>query len=374
MSKDNNFRKFPSIEQFKNVIHNVRQFAKKHDKPVPTLTFTGTVKLHGTNGGIGYNMATGELWAQSRERTLTYFDDNAAFCKYMLENETLWRVFLQSVTASDQVKLAGTDFAERLKSARVVIFGEWVGPGIQKGVAISEIERKSFFPFDIKVYLPNDDDTEDVLILTYTPMDYPELATIPDCYRIGSFQTKVIDIDFNAPQESQNELVELTLAVENRCPVAFEFQKFGVGEGLVWTNVETGLRFKVKGEKHSTSKVSTVKQIAAVDLERMKTVSAFVDNVVTDNRLNQGIDKLREMGKEISTRSTGDFIKWIIGDVQKEEMDVIIASNLDKKELMPAMSNKAKEFFFAFLKSDAALLEDEYERTENLTVKGEEFA
>jgi hypothetical protein len=354
MSKDNNFRKFPSIEQFKNVIHNVRQFAKKHDKPVPTLSFEGTVKLHGTNGGIGINMATNEIWAQSRERTLSYFDDNAGFCKYMLENETLWRVFLSSVTDSDQVKLAGTEFAERLKSARVVIFGEWCGPGIQKGVAISEMERKAFFPFELKVYVPGDDG-DDVLILTYDVMNYPELATIPDCYRIGSFQVKLIDIDFNAPQESQNELVDLTLAVEERCPVAFEFQRFGVGEGIVWTNKETGLRFKVKGEKHSTSKVSTVKQIAAVDLERMKTVSAFVDNVVTDNRLNQGIDKLRELGKPTDITSTGDFIKWIIGDVQKEEMDVIIASNLDKKELMPAMSNKAKEFYLAYIKREEAI-------------------
>jgi hypothetical protein len=345
-----NFRKFPSIEQFKNVITNVRQFAKKHEQPLPTLTFVGTVKLHGTNGGIGYNMATGELWAQSRERIITPYDDNAAFAKYVEEHKDLWKAFLSSVTDSDAVKLGGTNFAERLQKARVVIFGEWAGPSIQKGVAIGEIERKSFFPFDIKVYLPGDDG-EDLLILTYTPMDYPELATIPDCYRIGSFAIKVIDIDFNAPQESQNELVELTLKVEEQCPVAADFGKFGIGEGIVWTNAETGLRFKVKGEKHSTSKVSTVKEISAEDLARIGTIKTFVDCVVTENRLNQGIDKLREMGLELSVKSTGDYIKWVVGDVLKEEMDLIIASCLDKKELNPAMSNRAKEFYFAHLKT-----------------------
>lgn len=349
-----NLRKFPSIEQFKNVITNVRQYAKKHDQPLPKLTFEGTVKLHGTNGGIGYNMATGELWAQSRERIITPYDDNAAFAKYVEANKEAWIAFLSSVTTSDQVKLAGTEIAERMSNARVVIFGEWAGPSIQKSVAISEIPNKSFFPFDIKVFLPGEDG-EDVLILTYDPMSFEELPKIPDCYRIGSFATWKIDIDFNAPQDSQNELVDLTLKVEEQCPVAAQFQKFGVGEGIVWTNRETGLRFKVKGEKHSVSKVSTVKPITEEDLARISTVKTFVDTVVTENRLNQGLDKLREMGLEISVKSTGDYIKWVIGDVLKEEMDLIIASCLDKKELNPAMSNKAKEFFFAHLKTQEAL-------------------
>jgi hypothetical protein len=346
-----NFRKFGSIEQYKNVITNIRQHAKKYDKPLPTLTFVGTVKLHGTNAAIGYNAATGELWAQSRERIITPFDDNAGFAKYFEEHKILWEQFLSSVTESDTSKLAGTEVAERLQKARVVIFGEWVGPGIQKGVAISEIERKSFFPFELKVYIPGDDG-EDVMLMRYDIMDYPDVATIPDCYRIGSFDPKVISIDFSRPQDFQNELVELTLKVEDRCPVAQEFGKFGIGEGIVWENKETGLRFKVKGEKHSTSKVSTVKQIAAVDLERMASIKVFVDNCVTENRLEQGLAKLGEMGKPIDVSSTGDYIKWVVGDVLKEEMDVINASMLDKKELMPALSNRAKEYWFAHLKKE----------------------
>lgn len=356
-----NFRKFPSIEQYKNVITNVRQYAKKHGKPLPTVEFKGTVKLHGTNGAIGLNLATGEMWAQSRERIITPYDDNAAFAKFLEANKAAWHDFLVGVTINDAVKLSGTDFAKRLLKARVVIFGEWAGPSIQKGVAISQIERKSFFPFDIKVYLPGDptigdQEGNDALILTYDPMDFDELTRIPDTYRIGSFDTYSMVIDFSRPQDFQNQLLDLTLKVEENCPVGREFGQSGVGEGIVWYNVETGLRFKVKGEKHSTSKVSTVKPISAEDLERIATVAKFVDIVVTENRLNQGLDKLREMGKEVSMKSTGDFIKWVVGDVLKEEMDLIVASSLDKKELNPAMSNKAKEFFFAHLKTQDALV------------------
>jgi hypothetical protein len=351
----NNLRKFPSIDQYKNVITNIRQYCKKHEQPLPTLTFEGTIKLHGTNGGIGLNLATGELWAQSRERIITPYDDNAAFAKFVEANKDQWRTFLASVIESDVVKLEGAQFAvESFQKARVVIFGEWAGPNIQKGVAISQIESKSFFPFDIKVYIPGADD-EDVLVLTYDPMDFPMLTLIPDTYRIGSFQTHTLDIDFARPQDFQNELVDLTLKVEENCPVAAEFGQSGVGEGIVWYNRETGLRFKVKGEKHSMSKVSTVKPISEEELARISTIKNFVDTVVTDNRLNQGLDKLREMGKPLTVQSTGEYIKWVVGDVLKEEMDLIVASMLDKKELNPAMSNKAKDFYFAFLNSQDSL-------------------
>jgi hypothetical protein len=326
-------RKFPSIEQFKNVITNVRQFCKKHDKPLPTLTFEGTVKLHGTNGGIGYDFKTGELWAQSRERIITPYDDNAAFAKYVEANK-------------DAIKAYMHNYAEN--GGLVYLFGEWCGPSIQKSVAISEIENKSFFPFELIEVVGEGDDAT---VIKYDLMADDSILEIPDTYRVASFRRYSIDIDFNAPQESQNKLVELTMKVEEQCPVAADFGKFGIGEGIVWYNAETGLRFKVKGEKHSVSKVSTVKEISAEDLARISTIKTFVDTVVTENRLNQGLDKLREMGLEISVKSTGDYIKWVVGDVLKEEMDLIIASCLDKKELNPAMSNKAKEFFFAHLKT-----------------------
>ena len=60
--------KFPSIEQFRNVIRHVKskaQFVGKDENgdpvydqsiPLPTLQFCGTVKLHGTNAGIVYDM------------------------------------------------------------------------------------------------------------------------------------------------------------------------------------------------------------------------------------------------------------------------------------------------------------------------------
>lgn len=64
------------------------------------------------------------------------------------------------------------------------------------------------------------------------------------------------------------------------------------------------------------------------------------------NRLNQGIDYLKEMGKELSQRSTGDFLSWVFADIVKEESDVIEASGFEKKDYSGPISAKAKNWFF----------------------------
>lgn len=59
--------KFPSIEQFRNIVSNIlRHFnfvgldesgEAIYDQTLqkPTITFKGTVKLHGTNAGVSFN-------------------------------------------------------------------------------------------------------------------------------------------------------------------------------------------------------------------------------------------------------------------------------------------------------------------------------
>ena len=62
------FIKFPSIEQYRNIVKRVQHSARyvgyneEKNEPIinpfaemPTLTFTGTVKLHGTNAGVCYD-------------------------------------------------------------------------------------------------------------------------------------------------------------------------------------------------------------------------------------------------------------------------------------------------------------------------------
>ncbi len=89
------FKRFPSIEQFRSVVKQVKDTSSyvgqdEEGKPIfdytrklPTITFTGTVKLHGTNAGI-VKYSDGRLEFQSRERVLTLDYDNAGFMQQMM--------------------------------------------------------------------------------------------------------------------------------------------------------------------------------------------------------------------------------------------------------------------------------------------------
>ena len=98
-----------------------------------------------------------------------------------------------------------------------------------------------------------------------------------------------------------------------------------IGEGIVWEyrNSDGSVhRFKVKGEKHSSSKV---KKLASVDIEKMNSVKEFVEYAVTDSRLKQAADEILRVGGEIGTthldfdrKKLGKFIKWMSTDIVKE--------------------------------------------------------
>lgn len=340
------FQSFPSIEQFRNVIRTVSErtaFVGKDEndepiydglKPKPTLRFRGTVKIHGTNAGITF-VDDGKGWfnalAQSRSSVLVAPDDNAGFRAWVdkLSPETLECLF-----ADARMAIGGP--AIDLSVAPITVFGEWAGKGIQKGVAVSQVE-KFFYVFAVK----QGDVWGDLTGRELFKMGSQRIYNAPDVW------VRDINVDFEHPELVQNELGEITTRIEALCPVGKFLGVEGIGEGVVWecTSMDpkyAGLRFKVKGEKHS---VSHVKTLAAVDVERVKTVQEFVDKVLPEPRLQQGLDKLREMGKPLDMTSTGDFLRWIVGDVLKEESDTMVASGIDPKEVGKVLNQQARRWF-----------------------------
>ena len=331
-------KKFPSIEQFRHVIRHVKvnhdfkgvdengDAIYRHDSPYPTLTFTGTVKIHGTNAAI-VKYPSGEIQYQSRENVLSLTKDNAGFYLYMKSIE-------------DRIgELFSLPFTDHM-----AIYGEWCGGNIQKGVAVEGLQ-KMFVIFGIKV----DDKWVNIDCNQPKTDDMNQIWNswnMVNIYHISQFKTWSIDIDFNKPEEVQNKFIQLTEEVESECPVGLYFGNKGVGEGIVWHHItEDGqlLNFKVKGEKHSVSKVT---KLAAVDTELIASMNEFVDLAIQEERLIQGIQKLKESGREISQSTTGDFLRWVIGDVMKEEEDTIIKNGWDVKKLNPIISKKAREWYF----------------------------
>ncbi len=341
--------KFPSIEQFRTVVSNINRHYnfKGLDEsgepiydasmPKPKLTFKGTVKLHGTNAAVSYN-TKGDLWFQSRENIITPEKDNAGFAFFAESNRDVFLGLMLEIAENENINR---------NENTITIYGEWCGGNIQKGVGITNLP-KSFFIFGVKI-TPHTETEEELKANPAYWVDYTYLES-PDnkIYNINNFTTYSIDIDFNMPQLVQNQLSEMTIDVENECPVSKAFGFSGIGEGIVWSTEVNGVvhRFKVKGEKHSSSKVKT---LAAVDVEKLESIQKFVDYAVTESRFNQALENVFPNNEPIGTSKLGDMIRWIVNDVIKEEMDTMVENGIEPKEVNKYISTKAREMFFKML-------------------------
>lgn len=327
---------FPSISQFRSVISQVKHKASymgqdAEDQPIynhaavfPTLNFIGTVKLHGTNAAVVFTSEGVSF--QSRERVLTLEADNAGFMTHMSQQFIGLQQLKMTLSEAARVDLS-TDPV-------IAVYGEWCGGNIQRNVAIAGLP-KMFVVFAVKIN--GEWFNEDL-----PPIQNKEASI----YSIYQFPKWIMTIDFNAPEAKQNLLGTLTQAVEDECPVGKHFGQVGVGEGIVWRCVEdptSDLWFKVKGEKHSASKVKT---LAAVDVEAVETVRAFITQTVTEARLQQGLQHLlNEQRKPFDMTSIGDFIRWIHLDVIKEESDTMTSSGIEVKKIGGPLAQAAKRWY-----------------------------
>lgn len=353
------FYKYPSIEQFNKIVQNTKKAMRFHNLEEVVLKFMGTTKLHGTNGSIGVVYEKGEpvYQVQSRNNILTLESDNAGFAQFALNPKV--KSFVKEKIEKIYNKLSQE---EKVKVLSIFVYGEWAGSNIQKGVAITQME-KFFAPFDVAIYLEKEnqeENSQEVFVRKW--LDQKEVEEFKnEELRIFPISTVVkpeyLNIKFDAIslEKVAKELSNLTIEVEKEDPFAKHFGFSGVGEGIVWKVVYEedygdqfdlrkmgDLRFKVKGEKHAVSKVKT---LAPIDFEKVAKLTEAVDKYVTENRLNQGIDYLNEMHKELIVENTGFFIQWIQKDILKEEQEEILISGLEWKKLSGLIAKKSAEWF-----------------------------
>lgn len=334
------FVSFPKIHQFADAIRVVKHNTDfkglneagepiyLHDKPYPVEDYKGTVKLHGTNAAIVFD-EEGKFHCQSRENIIAPQNDNAGFAAfvYALPEEVM----------------------NILKKPHIGIYGEWCGGNIQSSVGINGLP-KMFVIFANR-------ETHDSYEQNFIKYDGGEgtendtkILNDHRIYYIEQFITFHLRIDFEHPEIAQNELVRVTEEVEKQCPVAKFFGKEGIGEGIVWKPMNygtifesnSGLWFKVKGNLHQSSKHKT---LAPINIEEINNINELVDIVVTDSRVEQGIQKLKEAGKEVSVKSMGDFLKWINGDIISEEAELLNKSGIEHKKIFSKISARAKNMF-----------------------------
>lgn len=314
------FVAWTEIESF----HNVRKFMKAYPENLnnnSAVLYRSKVKLHGTNAAVQVHL-DGTVVAQSRSAEISVANDNAGFARW----------------------LASTNPQDWSAAKGLIIFGEWCGPGVQKGVAISQVPQKIFVVFAAR--LLNDEDS-----LIADP-DYLQglVNNIPNVYVLPWYNDEALTVDWNLPSE---ELVQTTSiingwvnAVEENDPwVESTFNVKGTGEGLVFYPVSqehlgnknfNNLVFKAKGEKHKNIKTASPAQ---VNPEHADTVNQFVDLVLTEARLEQGAAENYDM------KNIGKFLAWISTDVQKETQDELEASQLTWAQVSKAITNKARAWY-----------------------------
>lgn len=340
--------KYPSTNQFRAIVQAVRRetmfngldsdgeaiYVEPDQVEFPKKLFRGTVKLHGSNGSIAFNKEDG-WWVQSRRNILSLKKDNAGFCAYVTH-----------ILGDEYIRSLFEEFEAYTDNNTVIIYGEWCGGNIQKGVGLNGLD-KMFVLFGVKVSPKDENKTSFWINFDETELSKLYVGT-RHLYSINKFPVLYQIIDFNEPEKYVEPLTKVTQLVEERCPVASTFNPNGenlVGEGIVWSHYDpktmSYLRFKVVGEKHS--KVKT-KKIVTVDPIKLKKVSDFVRHAVTEARLEQGFQEVFEAG-EVSMKDTGTFIKWILKDVEKEELDTLTASGLILKDVNSEMAKKTVNWF-----------------------------
>lgn len=336
---------YPKTGQYRNVVATVLRMVTFtgldengdaiYDETIekPTLTFKGTVKLHGTNAAVCYNDTDG-IYVQSRNNafTLDKGDSHMGFTFLVRSKEQLFLNIFNAI--KDRYSIDTSIYT-------ITVYGEWAGEGVQKTVAISEL-KKSLYIIGCKISKPSDPDFTaywvDISDLRFTESD--------DVWNIHEFKTYEIEINFNEPALVQNKFIELIDEVETECPVAKHFGVSGIGEGIVWTTDFKGSRllFKTKGDKHAGK--SKVKTLRPVDEGKLKIVNEVVDKVTPIWRLNQMFNEVTNQGKDISRKHIGNYIKMVLQDILDEDSDIIADAGLEPKDISGKVSGIAKDYFF----------------------------
>ncbi len=321
-------KNFHSIESFTHLVRRSRSQAAYIGVPVETLAplvFRGTVKLHGTNGGVCIT-PNNEVFAQSKTSRLTLTADNARFC-----------AFVEGVPAKVWIDMADQLCAlhNRARTEDVTIYGEWAGTGIQKGAAVCTCP-KHFAIFRAAI--------GDVMVdkVECIGLNLEEHSI----YNINQVPALELVVDFSNLQAASDYLNKVTDECEAECPWAKNiFGISGTGEGYVWEVVgrpdETGLNFKTKGDKHKVHN-SPTKNVAPVDPELVNSIKECVAIVLTNNRMEQMVNDNK---LEFVPENIGPFLKALSHDILKEETLVLEANNLTWKDIGKLTMSLARQWF-----------------------------
>jgi hypothetical protein len=325
---------FPKIAQFRNV---VKLGQKLLDNTEQVVSYIGRIKSHGCNNSISINIDDGSFYCQSRNRIIQPHDDNYGFASWVFAN-----IAEIEKTLIDPI----IKHYFPLKSKNIVIYGEWIGKGIQSGVAVSKIDKK-FIVFSVGVVYESGQLDFYNNFFKFEPN--PEIGI----HHIDEFPIYELDIDFKNPQLAQDLLSQYTKEVEDCCPIGKYFGIEGIGEGLVFSPkyayyypTDFNFVFKSKGEKYSPSNVSTIGKVQIEGIEDINEMVNWLLDTSPENRVVQQLRILKELGTPMDDiKYIKCLIDAVLDDIDSEHKDDIISSGLPKKVIYGKLTKRIKEYY-----------------------------
>jgi hypothetical protein len=353
------FIKFPSIKQFRDIVKDVQFNAQfvSYDKETQTLVTDQTAempvvhafateKIHGTNASVCFSEPDG-FWVQSRTSIITVDNDNAQCAMHAMKNQSAWVKIIKDLAKEHNIDL----------SANIItVFYEFCGQGIQKRTAVEGLEKMSiifkyFRVSPVEYTAPSDaDDTVEpvgTLWLETRAAGVPAQNPEARIWNVQTFRTYDFVLDFSDPRAALEYMDDIVKnKIEESSPVGEFFGVTGaIGEGMVVTFSFKGktYTFKVKGEKHASSK----RQRTPVDSEKMDAVQQVAHAVTPAWRLEQMFDLANDTinGAVPDIRNICAYLNLVNADILKEESDVIAEAGLIPKDIYPAVAKIAREFY-----------------------------
>lgn len=363
--------KYPSTNAIRSAMTSLRRAIESNSDE--KVAYNVTIKMHGTNASVEEIGTKYNFYAKERQLDVTH--DNNGF---MVRNMHMdWKSLFDKVREIHN----NTMGFELSPETPIQITGEWVGQGIQKGVALSKVPTM-FVIFGVhfghrydtnQMWCDKGEVTEEQLLEIRKEIERASKLNywLPNhlfkdvhdhdnrIFNIYDFKHYVLEVCPHNPidvEKFANELDKIVQEIEVQCPVGEYFGETGIGEGVVATPrdpkliTDYGLSFKVKGDKH---KSSNSKQRVALSVEEIESFERFADYVCTESRFEQALGEIVPEGEVPQMEMLGQFIGWVCRDVVKEESDVLAENKLDWKKASKTIQFRAVNWFKAYLNNQA---------------------
>ncbi|KAH8654580.1 hypothetical protein BGZ60DRAFT_332832, partial [Tricladium varicosporioides] len=302
-----------------------------------TIPLVGTVKLHGAHADIVID----------RHDTVVLQSRNIVG---LTAQKDVYDIAKSMFSLNPQVKILKKRFRARFRILNpsiaideehpTIIAGEWIGPGIQKNVAISNLPRKVFVILSVSInnaWLPNG---------PYADI-CDEAVGFYNISRGGFYKA---ELNLSAVEECQELLMKYTLDVEKACPFGKSLGVFGIGEGIVWKakhplGDNAKYWFKTKGPLHAVSTTDKLKKKPSGNQSEQGKANEFAKACVTEIRLQQGWDTMIEKGISTNMKNMPEFLKWMWKDIADEETKAMETLSVNKEILKKKVVWISKEWY-----------------------------